>query len=63
MTVILRVNTQKKLKETEYDNFLLREVIYEKTMSLNFLAYVPYTVVNQTNYDFFLYQNNVSSCF
>ena len=34
------------IKDTEYDNFLLRSKIYQRTKSLKFCMFIPYIAIN-----------------
>ncbi|CDW72111.1 UNKNOWN [Stylonychia lemnae] len=46
--VFEKVKQTSCLKETEYDNFYLRQIIYKKTKSIFFKIYAPYVAVNRT---------------
>jgi len=44
--VFEKVQADASLKDTHYDNFLLRKKVYSRTKSLSFVVFAPYVAVN-----------------
>lgn len=51
------INQSESLKDTEYDNFMLRQLIYQRTKSFAFSVFTPFIACNETEHCIELMKN------